>query len=212
ELVVRRQQIEVAVGLVHQLAAEAPIEWLELLLGIDQERVPVGVVAIDVPPAPQREIHLRKRLRVDRVFERDEGAAHGSPTLHSSVKIPPSSGPHGRSARASGRDTLAIVCAILPAATKRSSTGSSPAMSDVTARSPRAPAASAARTSASSRACGSSGGSTLSAGSRSVLRLRTGGRSPGGAPPPRRGRGGGGAPAGSGAGLRPPPARRPRAR
>ncbi len=77
EAIVGRQEIEVPVGLVNQLAAEALIEGLQPGLRVDEERVPVAVVAIDVPSTPQRQIDVGKRVGLDGVLKRGVGWAHG---------------------------------------------------------------------------------------------------------------------------------------
>ena len=181
EAIGRREQIEVPVGLVNELAPEAPVEGLEHVLGGDEKRVLIALVAIDVPAASEGQIDAGERLGADRVFQGGERRAHGvSGTVHSSMSNPLGTGSHSRSAAARGEHTLATALAMRPAARKPCSRGSAPVRRAVTSRSPRAPAASAARTSDSSRAWGSSGASSESTASRSGFRRRTGGRSGGG--------------------------------
>src|ERR1019366_2842703 len=176
EAIAGGQEVEVAVRAVNQLAAEPPVEGLEPGLRVDEERVPVAVVAIDVARAAASPASPPGRSTCGP----HEGRTHSSMTRPSSI------GTQGRSARASGRDTRAIVWAIRPVATKRSPAGRPPATRAVTSARPRAPPLKAARTAASSKAWVSTAGSSARAGSASGRRRFTGGRSPCGATTSRR--------------------------
>ena len=70
EAISARQQVEIAVRRVHQLTAETAVKCLEQRLRVEQEGVPKPVLAVDVSPASQREIHVRKELVGDYVTER----------------------------------------------------------------------------------------------------------------------------------------------
>src|SRR6185369_7025836 len=69
ELVAGGQQVEIAVCGVDQLTAITAVKGLQQGLGVDQERVPKVVLAIDVPAAAKRQVNVGKELVADDVAE-----------------------------------------------------------------------------------------------------------------------------------------------
>src|SRR5882724_889910 len=197
ELVAARQQEKEAVGALHQLRSVAPIKSFELCLRVRQEAVPGGVFAIDVPAAPQRQVHVGKQLVLHHLREIVEGLthlrAHPPPTFvprlpaatapprsgsdHSSIANASSTGSHGRSRSERVRASFATTCATRPAARKRSSSGSSAVTCCVTSRRLKAPASSLLRTLSSCTANGSAAACSSGGVSRSARGRLTGGRS-----------------------------------
>src|SRR6185436_17428274 len=121
ELVAAGQKVVVAIRLVDQLAAVAPVERLEVVLRVAEQRVPRDVVAIDVPPATQREIELREVGIEDDVLElRVARPRHGAPPrsppsprpgsiAQSSITRSPPTATHGRSTADDARASVATL-------------------------------------------------------------------------------------------------------
>src|SRR5690606_15760747 len=106
ELVARGQEVEIAVALRDELATEAPVERLEMVLRVRDECVPVAVVAVDVPAPAQREVHGREHGIVDHRLDAGEARAHATaPPVRASVSSPRSRARRSRGPRAvAGRD------------------------------------------------------------------------------------------------------------
>src|SRR6187455_2726755 len=94
EPVAGRQQIEVALAALHELAMELLVERLELIERIDQEVIRGAVVASDVTTAAQCEVDVGEARVEDRVFERVERTTHAC--------LPRRSTPRSRGPRAPG--------------------------------------------------------------------------------------------------------------
>jgi len=98
EAVADRNQEEVPAGPVHQARAEALVQVLEELHGVEHEGVQVGILAAEVMAAPKPEVGLDETVVLDDVLEPLEAAHAGRRPLkaHCSISRPAPTGAHSR--------------------------------------------------------------------------------------------------------------------
>src|SRR2546428_245411 len=127
QLVAPRKQVKIAIARMHQLASVAAIEDFEMSLCIEKERIPIGLVAIDVTALAQGYIELREQRIADYVLESSERRflhlllPPGS--SQSSIWISPGTCTQGRCRADRGFASVATRAAILPIATNRRCAG-----------------------------------------------------------------------------------------
>lgn len=97
----RRQEVEVTIALLDELAPEAPIKALKVGLRVDEILIGSAIITANVPPAPQHQVNVGKVIVGNHRFKGVEGRVRHveSPGAmnQSSISNRSSTGDQGRS-------------------------------------------------------------------------------------------------------------------